>query len=1274
MHLISTTMFKKISYLIFLLILPISLNAQEVCDNGIDDDADGLIDLNDTDCYCDGFGSTQQVSSLIPNSSFEDYSCCPSSYSQLNCADGWIQASNPTSDFWHNCGTASAPSYGSPGPNPAGSGIAGFINWNGYKEYIGACLLQPMTAGNTYILDFFLGFGTGSVPIDISFYGTTTCADLPFTDGCPVGEGNWMQLASVTATGPGWVNLQVTFTPTVDINALVIGPDCAAGPSAINYYYLDGLTLAETGAFTSLNIDPTGDLCNNDYQLTASTDTSGGTWQWYQEGVALVGETNAVLDISGNNLTSGEYSAMYTIGPKCDLNSYVVVEPPYPTADFDNTTVCEGLSTTFTDQSVAGATNIVGWDWDFSSNSSIDDVTQNPTFIYGADGNFNATLTVTNDVGCSHDTTIQVTVHPNPETEFDFQNECDGFEIDFNNISQIASGIITSWAWDFGDATGTSTAENPSYLYGSPGQYNVELTATSDQACVVSYNELVTVYENPTADFLMDDVCDGDNYNFIDNSTPNEGNIVDWSWDFENDNIYDDNNQNPTHLYPNDGAYDATLAVTTDLGCSDTITQSVTVLELPNVDFTSTFECENDQTSFTDQSTTSHGTIAQWSWDFTTNYIEDDNTQNPNEVMGAAGNYSTTLHITTSEGCIDSITNQVVVNPLPEVDFDWDDVCDGNEMTFTDESTIESGNIVDWDWDFGDNNGTSNLQNDVYTYSNFDLYDVTLTLTSDSGCVDAEIHQVEVWAQPLADFDFTNTCDLSNLAFVSTSNSNGGVFDLYEWDVESDGNVDYTGTNGEHEYSSDGFFDLTHIVTTEDGCSDTILQEVTVYALPQADWSTSSVCEDAQTEFIENSTINPVDGDVITDWEWSFGDGNQSNSQNPTHQYASENVYDVELIISTNYGCEDTLEQTATVWPLPVVDFSPTDVCLEFETQFNDESTVSSSNTTNTNSGWDWDFGDGGTSTNQNPTYSYSSDGVFNATLTVTTTNGCINQETLPVTVHPKPEASFDGSGLKGCPTICPEIMSTSVVNNPSNIVNYEWTLSDGTIQDGSSSNYSNCFENNTSNIQFYALTLTVTTDQGCIDTHSESNYIEVYYYPFASFYFEPEEPDIINSEIDFTNTSSFADSYNWTFEDIGSSSDINPIIDYPDVPETYDVQLVALTDEGCTDTARTVIDILDRIIFYVPNTFTPDNDNFNESFQPVFTSGFEPLDFNLLIFNRWGEVVFESNDASIGWNGTYGLESGEIVKDGTYVWKLEFKETMSDKRHVHTGHVNVLK
>jgi gliding motility-associated-like protein len=125
----------------------------------------------------------------------------------------------------------------------------------------------------------------------------------------------------------------------------------------------------------------------------------------------------------------------------------------------------------------------------------------------------------------------------------------------------------------------------------------------------------------------------------------------------------------------------------------------------------------------------------------------------------------------------------------------------------------------------------------------------------------------------------------------------------------------------------------------------------------------------------------------------------------------------------------------------------------------------------------------------------------------------------------------------------------------------------------------------------------------------------------------------------------------------------------------TWLVTLVATTPLGCADTAYSTIVYQEELIFYLPNTFTPDDDDYNQTFQPVFTSGFDPLDFNMKIYNRWGELIFESNDASKGWDGSYGSKGEvELVQDGTYTWKLEFKVTKNDERKMVVGHVNIIR
>ena len=190
-------------------------------------------------------------------------------------------------------------------------------------------------------------------------------------------------------------------------------------------------------------------------------------------------------------------------------------------------------------------------------------------------------------------------------------------------------------------------------------------------------------------------------------------------------------------------------------------------------------------------------------------------------------------------------------------------------------------------------------------------------------------------------------------------------------------------------------------------------------------------------------------------------------------------------------------------------------------------------------------------------------------------------------------------------------------------------------------------------------------------DTYVDYVYVENV--PVASFTPSQTELSNIFTEVEFDNTSIDATDYIWTFNDGSPSSTVfSPTHSFPEEQGgAYVVQLIALSPLGCADTAYATITISEDVIFYVPNTFTPDGDNFNEYFLPVFTSGYDPYDFDLFIFNRWGEIVWESHDASAGWDGTYG---GKLVQDGVYTWKIEFKTTETDERRMVSGHVNVIR
>ena len=123
-------------------------------------------------------------------------------------------------------------------------------------------------------------------------------------------------------------------------------------------------------------------------------------------------------------------------------------------------------------------------------------------------------------------------------------------------------------------------------------------------------------------------------------------------------------------------------------------------------------------------------------------------------------------------------------------------------------------------------------------------------------------------------------------------------------------------------------------------------------------------------------------------------------------------------------------------------------------------------------------------------------------------------------------------------------------------------------------------------------------------------------------------------------------------------------------VPAKYPVTLYVTTEHGCVDSTTRDVLVVSEVILYAPNTFTPDGDEFNQNWNFVIM-GIDIYDFNLKIFDRWGEMIWESNDPAIGWDGTY---NGRIVQQGMYSWVIECKDQFNDAKHVFDGHINVLR
>lgn len=283
---------------------------------------------------------------------------------------------------------------------------------------------------------------------------------------------------------------------------------------------------------------------------------------------------------------------------------------------------------------------------------------------------------------------------------------------------------------------------------------------------------------------------------------------------------------------------------------------------------------------------------------------------------------------------------------------------------------------------------------------------------------------------------------------------------------------------------------------------------------------------------------------------------------------------------------------------------------------------------------------------------------------TLTVSAGCENTatSTITITTFEVPEIIVSADVTQGCQALEVSLVS---LTDPTLLAATQWNLGDGFMTAGTSVNHT--YED----ADCYDVTVDITTVNGCKSQKVLPDHICVWQNPVANFSYTPTSPDLFNRTVEFQNNSENGDFYNWSFGDGNLSSEFNPTNTYPEIGnETYLVKLEVTTDKGCFDRTTQYVKVDEIVLYYIPNAFTPNTSPFNQTFDPVFIPGFFPSQYSFKIFNRWGELLFETQDPTVGWDGTYG---GIIQQDGTYTWQLTFRENSTDKKHSYVGHVVLL-
>lgn len=739
------------------------------------------------------------------------------------------------------------------------------------------------------------------------------------------------------------------------------------------------------------------------------------------------------------------------------------------TANFSATPLsgCAPMVVNFTDLSTGSPAQ---WRWDLGNGTT--SFNQNPSGTYFNPGQYTVKLVITNAAGTSDSITKTqyITIYSQPTVAFTGipLAGCFPLTVQFTDQSIAGSGSINFWQWDFGDGA-SSALQNPVHTYAISGNYNVTLRVSNSLGCITVLTKVQYIQVNPGAhaDFSNTNPVSCNppaTINFQNLSTGPGTLNYQWSFGDGGSSVL----TNPSHIYAIAGTYTVRLIAINSFGCRDTIvkTNLIVVGNIHASFISADSVCVNNTINFTNTSVPVPTAVL---WNF------GDGTTSPGmspvKQYALPGTYIVKL-ISFFGACSDSAFKTIVVKTKPTALFTASPLSSCS-APLTVNFVNQSVSGISYNWDFGDGS-TSPILSPSHTYSTFGSFSVTLIVTNSSGCTDTirkpnyiiiQAPTVAINNLPIkacAPLTHTFTAPVTSLAPVLT----------WLWDF-GDGTTSAL-ASPTHTFPV-GVYDIRLTITTAGGCTATTLftAGVTVSTKPVANFTANprDVCAHVPVNFTDLST------GTISTWQWTFGDGGTSTSQNPVHVYEDTGYFNVQLIISNN-GCDDTIKFVNYIHiNPPIANFANTFSCSNPETQvFTDMSIGADS--------WSWDFGDGNTSTVPSPVHTYAGPGVYTVSLLVSNfTTGCTYTKQSTVTIVNE-KANFNAVDSVICKNVA--VRFNAIGNIPLNVVSYNWTFGDGGT--GTGSNPSHTY---TQAGQF-SVRLIITDIIGCSDTLLKTLYIEV--------------------------------------------------------------------------------------------------------------------------------------------------------------------------------------
>jgi gliding motility-associated-like protein len=520
---------------------------------------------------------------------------------------------------------------------------------------------------------------------------------------------------------------------------------------------------------------------------------------------------------------------------------------------------------------------------------------------------------------------------------------------------------------------------------------------------------------------------------------------------------------------------------------------------------------------------------------------------------------------------------------------------------------------VSYQWSGGVTNGTyfTPLASGLWNVIGIDI----------NGCVGYDTLQITIPQPTVFAGNDTSICPGFSILLNATGTA------TYTWS---------TGTNNGSNYTplSSGIISVIGLDTNLCPAYDTLI--VTVFQAPVVDAGPNiQVCSGTSVTISGSGAVNYVwDNGLINGNTWTPPVG----------------IVTYHVIGTDANGCTDTSDMILTVWANPTVNAGvDQSICEGSSTQVSGSGAVS----------YQWNNG----ILNQ---VNFTPNNTSTYTVIGTDQNGCVGSDNMNITIEPASIPNFNAAITENCIPFTANLTNTS---SGTPYVSALWDFGNGlTLNDLNATavtyNAQGCYD----------VSLTLTTALGCVWDTTFTDYLCAYSVPIADFNVTPQSMTVLNTTGTFENYSSGADYYDWDFGDGSTnSSEFEPIHAFPtSAAGTYLISLIASTEFGCKDTATRTVIVLESQLIFVPNTFTPDGNEYNQTWLPIITADFDPYEFSCFIYDRWGEIIWENHNHELGWDGK--RTDGINVSQGTYTWKIILKSPYSDSRKAYMGHVNLLR